>query len=45
MTKVLQSLANACCKGKIVSCLEGGYSLEGLSQGLKEHLSALLVKN
>jgi acetoin utilization deacetylase AcuC-like enzyme len=45
LTKSIQSLANSSCKGRLVSCLEGGYSLEGLSEGVKEHLSVLLAKN
>ncbi len=44
MTRSLKALAKTHCSGKIVSCLEGGYSLDGLSEGIKAHLSVLLEK-
>ncbi|HSI56735.1 MAG TPA: histone deacetylase family protein, partial [Ideonella sp.] len=31
------------CQGRIVSILEGGYSLEGLASGSQAHLRALMA--
>ncbi len=41
VTDVLVDFANAHCGGRVVSCLEGGYSLDGLAEGVIEHLRAL----
>ena len=40
-TKEIQDLAKVHCGGKIVSSLEGGYSLMGLTKSLAEHLNIL----
>ncbi|MDR1310871.1 MAG: histone deacetylase family protein [Burkholderiaceae bacterium] len=42
ITKELVSIANHCCEGKIVSILEGGYSLDGLATGSAAHVRALM---
>jgi acetoin utilization deacetylase AcuC-like enzyme len=42
MTRELMKIAQACCAGRIVSILEGGYSLEGLASGTSAHLRALM---
>jgi len=34
MTKVLLDLATELCNGRFVACLEGGYDLEGLKEGI-----------
>jgi acetoin utilization deacetylase AcuC-like enzyme len=35
-------IADATCEGRIVSILEGGYSLEGLATGTMAHVRALM---
>ncbi|MEH6545420.1 MAG: histone deacetylase family protein [Sneathiella sp.] len=35
-------IADKCCSGRIVSTLEGGYDLDGLSEGVNAHVKALL---
>ncbi|HLW05400.1 MAG TPA: histone deacetylase family protein [Azoarcus sp.] len=42
VTEELKKVAEECCGGKIVSILEGGYSLEGLASGTAEHVKALM---
>lgn len=44
LTQMTQSLANTYSQGRIVSMLEGGYSLEGLGLGAHEHIRALAKK-
>jgi acetoin utilization deacetylase AcuC-like enzyme len=41
-TKKLMDLADRHAKGRIVSLLEGGYDLEGLSRSVEAHLDALM---
>ncbi len=40
-TRAIASVARARCQGRIVSSLEGGYDLQGLSQSAVAHLRAL----
>ena len=42
MTKVLCDFAAKHCDGKIISMLEGGYDLGGLSESVAEHLKYLM---
>lgn len=42
ITRELVKIANDCCEGKVVSILEGGYSLEGLATGSAAHVRALM---
>jgi acetoin utilization deacetylase AcuC-like enzyme len=35
-------IADKCCAGRVVSTLEGGYDLDGLSEGVDAHVKALL---
>lgn len=42
VTKELMKVADECCDGKIVSILEGGYSLDGLASGSAAHVRALM---
>jgi len=42
ITEELMKIADACCGGKVVSILEGGYSLEGLASGTAAHLRVLM---
>jgi len=41
MTRVVVDLANELCGGRIVSVLEGGYRLDGLSQSVVAHVRIL----
>jgi acetoin utilization deacetylase AcuC-like enzyme len=42
ITKELMKIADATAEGRIVSILEGGYSLEGLASGTAAHVRALM---
>jgi acetoin utilization deacetylase AcuC-like enzyme len=42
LTKLVKQAAQTHCQGRLVSCLEGGYSLEYLPQCVTAHLEALL---
>jgi acetoin utilization deacetylase AcuC-like enzyme len=42
ITEQLMAVADDCCDGRIVSVLEGGYSMEGLASGTAEHVRALM---
>ncbi len=41
MTSLLQEVADQHCNGRLMSVLEGGYSLEGLTRGVSAHVGAL----
>lgn len=41
LTHRVNRFANAHCEGRIISMLEGGYSLEGLADGMHHHLYTL----
>jgi acetoin utilization deacetylase AcuC-like enzyme len=41
LTRVVKEIADACCQGRIVSVLEGGYELDGLAESIEVHLRAL----
>ena len=41
MTRVVVDLANELCQGRVVSVLEGGYRLDGLSGSVVAHVMAL----
>ncbi|MFQ5780005.1 MAG: histone deacetylase family protein [Nitrospiria bacterium] len=41
MTKVVKSLAERYCQGRIISCLEGGYNLDALARSVESHLEVL----
>ena len=41
-TRRLMDLAERCAQGRIVSVLEGGYSLEGLAKSVAAHVDALM---
>jgi len=40
-TRAVLEVARACCSGKVVSSLEGGYDLEGLGRSAAAHVQAL----
>lgn len=42
LTEITSQLAQKHCNGKIISFLEGGYSFQGLSESVYEHLRCLL---
>ena len=42
-TQKLMEIADRCCGGRIVSILEGGYDLEGLSRSAAAHVAALMT--
>jgi acetoin utilization deacetylase AcuC-like enzyme len=42
LTKLVMQSANAHCKGKIVSCLEGGYNIDRLAESVACHVKTLL---
>ena len=41
MTEMLLELADVTAKGRVISLLEGGYSLSGLAAGVQAHVEAL----
>jgi acetoin utilization deacetylase AcuC-like enzyme len=41
-TRRLMQVAETCCKGRVVSLLEGGYDLEGLSNSVAAHVATLM---
>jgi acetoin utilization deacetylase AcuC-like enzyme len=41
MTRVVKQWASEVCRGRIVSCLEGGYNLDTLGQTVKNHIGEL----
>jgi acetoin utilization deacetylase AcuC-like enzyme len=42
ITEELMKIADASCGGRVVSILEGGYSLEGLASGTAAHLRVMM---
>jgi acetoin utilization deacetylase AcuC-like enzyme len=42
MTRKLMEVADECCSGRVVSLLEGGYDLEGLSRSVAAHVMTLM---
>ena len=44
MTRTVKQWADATCKGRIVSCLEGGYNLETLGETVRAHVAELQSK-
>jgi acetoin utilization deacetylase AcuC-like enzyme len=42
VTHKLVELADELCNGRVVSILEGGYSMEGLANGTRAHVQALM---
>lgn len=43
MTRIVKSIAEQCCSGRVVSVLEGGYDLEALAESVEAHLLALMA--
>jgi acetoin utilization deacetylase AcuC-like enzyme len=42
LTRIVRGIAQTCCKGRVVSVLEGGYNLEGLADSVEAHLRVLM---
>lgn len=42
ITEELMAIANETCSGRVVSILEGGYSLDGLASATQEHVRVLM---
>ena len=42
LTRVVREIADQCCRGRIVSSLEGGYHLQALGRSVEAHLRALM---
>lgn len=42
LTHIIRGIADRYCKGRLVSVLEGGYSLEGLASSVCSHVKALI---
>ena len=41
VTRELLSIADACCSGRIISTLEGGYDLPALAKSVAAHVAVL----
>lgn len=44
VTRELLDVADECCQGRVVSCLEGGYDLVALGECAQAHVGALLER-
>jgi acetoin utilization deacetylase AcuC-like enzyme len=42
LTRIVKELARTCCKGRLVSVLEGGYKLDRLPVAVEAHIRALM---
>jgi acetoin utilization deacetylase AcuC-like enzyme len=42
LTKIVKQIAEQCCKGRLVSVLEGGYGLDGLAASVEAHVRVLM---
>jgi len=42
LTRIVRDIADKCCKGRIVSVLEGGYGLDGLAASVEAHIKVLM---
>jgi len=42
MTTIVKDIAEKCCDGRLVSVLEGGYSIDGLVDSVDAHVSVLM---
>ena len=42
LTRIVMSIADECCEGRLVSMLEGGYTLENLASASAAHVRALM---
>ena len=42
LTRIVKGIAEQCCKGRLVSILEGGYDLDGLAASVEAHIRILM---
>jgi acetoin utilization deacetylase AcuC-like enzyme/formylglycine-generating enzyme required for sulfatase activity len=42
LTRIVKAIAEGCCRGRLVSVLEGGYDLDGLAACVEAHLRILV---
>ena len=42
LTRIVKGIAEKCCRGRLVSVLEGGYDLDGLADSVEAHIRVLL---
>lgn len=42
MTNIVMDIADSCCKGRVLSALEGGYNLNALALSVEAHLKAMI---
>jgi len=42
LTRIVKEIADRCCRGRIVSVLEGGYGLAGLAASVETHIRVLM---
>jgi acetoin utilization deacetylase AcuC-like enzyme len=42
LTHIVKGIADQCCKGRLVSVLEGGYGLTGLAASVETHIRVLM---
>ena len=42
LTRIVKEIAGQCCRGRLVSVLEGGYDLDGLAACVESHLRVLI---
>jgi len=42
LSGIVKQIAEQCCKGRLVSVLEGGYGLDGLAASVEAHLRVLM---
>jgi acetoin utilization deacetylase AcuC-like enzyme len=42
LTRIVKQIAEKCCRGRLVSVLEGGYHLEGMAASVEAHIRVLM---
>jgi acetoin utilization deacetylase AcuC-like enzyme len=42
LTRIVKGIADQCCRGRLVSVLEGGYGLRGLAASVETHIRVLM---
>jgi len=42
LSEIVKQIAEQCCKGRLVSALEGGYGLDGLTASVEAHIRVLM---
>ena len=44
MTRIVLDIADKCCKGRVLSALEGGYNLDALALSVLAHLGVMTAR-